>query len=285
MVITKFNSLYKFGVYAIWLPMDIFPKEILLVSGITSILIITLFLLVIATGIIMLVLVYQKKQVQYISEKRQLEISFEKEILESQIEIQEQTLLHISRELHDNFGHIASLIKINLNTLKLEDTQKATLKIEETKDLTRLLISDIKTLSVSLNSDRIAKTGLAKALQTEVERLNKTDLFIASFVQNGNVPEIENDKAIILYRMAQEVLNNMVKHSAANCINVNLNSKDNLFILAFSDDGKGFDVEKQLKNGGSGLTNLQKRAGLINAQLTIQSKPGSGTHIVIEMCL
>jgi signal transduction histidine kinase len=265
--------------------MDTLPKEILLVTGITGIFIITIFLLIIATGIIMLVLVYQKRQVQYLSEKEQLKVAFEKEILETQIEIQDHTFQQISRELHDNLGQVASLIKINLNTLKLEDTIKATEKIEDTKDLTRQLIGDIKSLSVSLNSDRIAKTGLAKALQTEVERLNKTDLFTASFTQTGNLPEIENDKAIILYRIAQEVLNNIVKHSEAKSIDVNLNIKDNLFILAFSDDGKGFDVEKQLKSGGSGLTNLQKRAALINAQLTIQSKPGNGTHIAIQMFL
>jgi signal transduction histidine kinase len=196
-----------------------------------------------------------------------------------------KTLLQISRELHDNFGHIASLIKINLHTIKLGDLNKAAAKIEDTKDLTRQLIADIKSLSVSLNSDRIAQTGLVKALQTEVERLNKTDLFIASFTQSGELPEIENDKAIILYRMAQEVLNNMVKHSGAKCIDVKVSIKDNLFILAFSDDGKGFNVEEQLKNGGSGLTNLQKRAGLINALLTIHSKPGNGTSIAIQMSL
>ncbi len=265
--------------------MDTLPKEILLVTGITGIFIITIFLLIIATGIIMLVLVYQKRQVQYLSEKEQLKITFEKEILKTEIEIQEHTLQQIGRELHDNFGHIASLIKINLHTLRLDDPDKAAAKIEDTKDFTRQLIADIKSLSVSLNSDRIAKTGLVKALQTEVERLNKTDLFTASFTQSGNVTEVENDKAIILYRMAQEVLNNMVKHSDAKCINVNLRIKDNLFILAFSDDGKGFDVEEQLKSGGSGLTNLQKRAGLINAQLTIQSKPGKGSHIAIQMLL
>ena len=244
--------------------------------------VLSLFLIFIA---VLAVIRYKYKQHKHIKEKQEMESQFSQTLLQSQIEIQEQTLQHISRELHDNLGHIASIIKINLNTLKLDDLNKAIAKIEDTKDLTRQLIVDIKSLSVSLNSDRIAKTGLVKALQTEVERLNKTNLFTATFTQTGPVPEIENDKAIILYRMAQEVLNNMVKHSDAKRIEVNLNSKDNLFILAFSDDGKGFDVEQQLKSGGSGLTNLQKRAGLINAQLTIQSKPGNGTHIAIQMFL
>ena len=233
--------------------------------------------------LIFILLFYQRKRFAHKEKLASLSKEFSEELFKAKFETQEQTFLQISRELHDNFGHIASLIKINLNTLNLEDTDKATAKIEDTKDLSRQLIADIKSLSVSLNSDRIAQTGLVKALQTEVERLNKTDLFTASFTQTGPAPEIENDKAIILYRMSQEILNNMVKHSGANCITVNLSIKDNLFILAFSDDGKGFDMEEQLKSGGSGLTNLQKRAALINAQLIIQSGPGNGTHIAIQM--
>ena len=235
--------------------------------------------------LIFILLFYQRKRFAHKEKLVSLSKEFSEELFKAKLETQEQTFQHISRELHDNLGQIASIIKINLNTLNLEDTQKATAKIEDTKDLSRQLIADIKSLSVSLNSDRIAQTGLVKALQTEVERLNKTDLFTASFTQSGQVPDIENDKVIILYRMSQEILNNMVKHSGANCITVILSIKDNLFILAFSDDGKGFDVEEQLKSGGSGLTNLQKRAGLINAKLTIQSNPGNGTNIAIEMSL
>jgi signal transduction histidine kinase len=248
--------------------------------------VVTIIVLLIAVVFIFILVTFaNRRKKTFLQEKQSLQLLFNEQLLQSQLEIQEQTLQQISRELHDNLGHIASIIKINLHTLKLEDTEKAVAKIEDTKDLTRQLIGDIKSLSVSLNSDRIAKTGLVKALQTEVERLNKTDLFTATFTQTGPAPEIENDKAIILYRMAQEVLNNMAKHSEANCINVNLNIKDNLFILAFSDDGKGFDVEEQLKSSGSGLTNLQKRAGLINAKLSIHSGLGNGTNIAIEMSL
>ena len=263
--------------------MDKIPTEILLVSGVTSILIITIFLLVIATGIIMLVLVYQKRQVQYLSEKEQLKVQFEKELFQSQIEIQEQTLRHISRELHDNLGQVASLIKINLNTLQLADTEKASEKIEDTKHLTRQLIADIKALSVSMGSDRIVQTGLAKAIETEVERLNKTGEFTATYGLQGAMPAIDNDKAVILYRMAQEVLNNIIKHSKAKQINVLLQVSKNLFTLAFSDDGVGFNAAEKLNSSGAGLRNLTSRALLINAQLTIRSTAENGTNITIEL--
>lgn len=210
---------------------------------------------------------------------------FKQEIMKAQMEIKEQTLQHISYELHDNLGQVASLIKINLNTLNIEDKCKALEKIEDTKDLIRQLIGDLKSLSISLNSDRIAQTGLVKALETEVERLNKTGQFSASLLQESSMPVIDKDKAVILYRMAQEVLNNSVKHSGAKQIKVSLTSTGNLFTLAFSDDGVGFNAEEKMNSGGAGLINLQNRARLINAQLTMNSTPGNGSTVTIQLPL
>jgi signal transduction histidine kinase len=244
-----------------------------------------LVLIILVCFIIAFIMFYQKKRSAHVTEINTVKLKFHQTLLQSQLEIQEQTLQHISHELHDNLGQVASLIKINLNTLQLNDTDKATEKIENTKELTRQLITDIKTLSVSLSSDRIAQTGLAKALEIEAERLNKTGQFEAGFVQEGNMPAIDNDKAVILYRMAQEALNNMVKHSGAKHIIVLLNATENLFTLALSDDGIGFNIDEQIKNGGAGLLNLQNRAKLINAQLSIQTAPGNGTRITIELPL
>ena len=235
--------------------------------------------------IIFLSLLYSKKQIRNRKEKERIQSQFAQTLLQTQLEIQEQTLQHIGYELHDNLGQVASLIKINLNTLNLNDTAKAAEKIETTKDLTRQLIADLKSLSVSLGADRIAKTGLAKALETEVERLNKTGQFTASLIQEGNIPAMDNDKAVILYRMAQEILNNMVKHSGATQITVLLKASENLFTLAFNDDGVGFDVAEKMNSDGAGLQNLQNRARLINAQLILQSTPGNGSSATIELPL
>lgn len=212
-----------------------------------------------------------------------MEAEFQQTLLQSQLEIQEQTLRHISWELHDNLSQAASLIKINLNTLKLDDIDKALRKIEDTKDITRQLITDLKTLSVSLGSDKITQSGLAAAVSTELDRLNRTGQYETSFKQEGSLPSIATDKAIILYRMVQETLNNSVKHSDATSMDVFFTSTENLFTLAISDNGSGFDVDEKRKNGGSGLLNLQNRAKLINATLTLESSPGQGTRVTIEL--
>ena len=253
-----------------------------------------IYFTVIAGGAVMVMLVsiiiiavvkYQNRIYKHRKEQAQLHAKFSHTLLESQLEIQEQTFRHISSELHDNLGQIASLIKINLFTIELDEMDKAREKIENTKDLTRQLLSDIKSLSVSLSSDRIAKTGLSQALATEVDRLNKTGQFIASFTQGGNLTLLDNDKATILYRMVQEVLNNMVKHSRAKNISVSLNASEKLVILALKDDGVGFSISEKMNSGGAGLTNLQNRAALINALLYVQSSPGNGSQTTIELPL
>ena len=239
-----------------------------------------ILLLICFIGFVLVIFYYKRKKLQL-----ELKKQFSQTLLQSQIEIQEQTLQHLSRELHDNFGQVASLIKINLNTLQFSDPEKATEKIEATKDLTRQLIADIKSLSVSLGSDRLTQVGLAKALETEVERLNKTGEFTAVYEVRDEIPVLHNDKLVILYRMAQEVLNNMVKHSQAKQIKISLHASDNLFILAFSDDGIGFNADEKRNASGAGLRNLHNRALLINAQLHIQSLPGKGTTITISLPL
>jgi len=255
------------------------PGEIRIVFAIT------LLLLLITTFVILFLYFYQKRYYTHKKEKQDLEVKFSQTLLQSQIEIQEQTLQHISRELHDNLGQVASLIKINLNTLKLFKPEEIEEKIENTKDLTRQLITDIKSLSVKLGSDRIAQTGLYKALETEAERLNKTGQFFASYQQQGSMPLIDNDKAVIIYRMAQEILNNMVKHSQAKEIKILLTATEKNFKLAFTDNGIGFNTVEQNSATGAGLGNLKSRASLIKAQLHILSLPGTGTQITIELPL
>ena len=235
--------------------------------------------------IVSFLLVNQKRHFHYLKEKQQLKNNFEQTLLQTQLEIQEQTLQHISRELHDNISQVASLIKINLHTFPLDNRDKAIAKLETTKDLMRQLITDLKMLSVSLNSDRISQSGLANALAAETEKINKTGAFAAFFEMCGSPPTLDNEKAIILYRMAQELINNILKHSAAKQIHILLAATEKFVTLAISDDGVGFDIEAKRTAGGAGLLNLENRARLINAKLTMHSTPGNGSAVNIELPL
>lgn len=248
-----------------------------------TIIFLTIGFFLLAGFIILFTIAYRQRVNKYLVEKKLMQHAFQQTLLQSQLEIQEQTLQQVSRELHDNLGISASLVKIHLTTLPLENAELLPVKVEETKDLVRQLITDIKALSVRLDGDRVGRVGLIKSIGTEIERINKTGQFTASLTQDGSTPEIDPGKATILYRMVQEILNNAVKHSQAKNINVNVQTSDKNLTLAISDDGCGFDWEAKRNSGGAGLFNLTNRANLIQAVLSFTSATGKGTTVTIEL--
>jgi two-component system NarL family sensor kinase len=242
------------------------------------------FVFVMLVGfIVVFILFYQRKRSAHMQEITAVKTKFHETLLQAKLEVKEQALQHIAYELHDNLGQVASLIKIHLNTLQFEGDATAKQKIEDTKDLVRLLITDLKSLSISLNSDHVVQHGIVAALENEVRRLNKIGQFEITLEKQNTVPILDTNTAIILYRMVQEILNNSIKHSNAKRVNIVLRAIENLFTLVYKDDGVGFEMEEKIKSGGSGLTTLQNRSKSINATLTIQSAPETGTIISIEL--
>ncbi|MDB5201868.1 MAG: sensor histidine kinase [Ferruginibacter sp.] len=243
-----------------------------------------IFLLLVFFVVIAIAVRYRKRK----RENEQMRIAFSEQLLKSQLEIQHQTLQQVSREIHDNLGQVASLIKINLNTVQLQNREASELKLENTRELVRTLITDLKLLSSSLNTDRIGKTGLLGALRSEVERLNKTGVFSATLTEHDHIPAINNEKSIIIYRMCQEILNNAIKHSQAKEINIDAWYEKNTFILKLTDNGSGFNVAEKMAdihNTGNGLLNLQNRAKVIHASVGFKSEKDKGTETTIEMPL
>jgi two-component system NarL family sensor kinase len=253
-------------------------------QGILIIIVSSIFVLLLIVAFLLFINSYTKRNMAYKLERLQLESHFEQALLRSQLEIREQTLTNIASELHDNLGQVASLIKINLNTLQLDDKARSETKIADTKDLVRQLINDLKSLSVSLNSDRVTHLGLMASLENEMERLNKTGYLEASLHVDTAMPALDPNATIILYRMLQEIINNILKHSSARHVQINIRSAGSSMTIECIDDGIGFNKEERLKSG-SGLTNLQNRAKLINAQFQIHTAPGKGTRVTIDIPL
>ncbi|MGB0979530.1 MAG: sensor histidine kinase, partial [Croceimicrobium sp.] len=120
--------------------------------------------------IILIVVLYRRSQLKMQLERQ----NFQQSLLETEVEIQEQTLHNISRDLHDNFGQIASLIKINLNLLSKDLPELDRNRISESKDLLSKLIGDIRVLSSSLAAENLEKQGLAKRIESDLDRVKRT---------------------------------------------------------------------------------------------------------------
>jgi signal transduction histidine kinase len=244
----------------------------------------TTLLIVFSIAIAYFLFLYQKKQFRHEKEVLELREAFNQTLLQSKLEIQEQTLDHIAKELHANVSHLVSLININLAEL-LPQTPDMREEVLETKSLVRQLMSELKALSASLNTDHIMHIGLIRALENELNRLAKIKKYQINLNKTGEEFRLSPEHEIILFRLSQEVLNNIISYAKASVITIVITYSATSMTLQISDDGTGFDVGKALEQNdekaSTGLLNMSKRAKLIKADFHISSTEGKGTTITL----
>ena len=245
----------------------------------------TILVLLLITFITVIIYRYQQKQNAYYKKLEELKIIHENELLQSQLEIQEQTFQNISREIHDNIGQKLSLAKLNLNTLIFSDTNRAMLQITDSVNMISDSINDLSDISRSMSSEIVLNNGLIKALEFEKKQLEKSGLYKIDFAVTGEPVFLEADKELVLFRIAQEALNNIVKHAAATSISIGLHYAKNLLNFDIRDNGMGFSAGQKNDERSMGLINMTKRANMLNGKCTIESHPGTGTNIKIEIPL
>jgi signal transduction histidine kinase len=241
----------------------------------------SVFFLLVAVGIIILVFVYQKKQASYIQEKAALKAAFEKELLEAQLEMRELTLKNIAQEIHDNIGQTLSLAKLNLNTINPEK-QNSPEKIANTKELVSKAITDLRTLSKTLHTEAVLSIGLTEAIEMELRLIEKAGVFQTALHIGGTPAPVDPQKELILFRAVQEALNNAIKHSSASRIEVHLLYTPTELQVAVKDNGKGFGAQTAEINQGSGMRNMRNRATLIGGSFLAESKE-TGTEIRLNL--
>ena len=246
---------------------------------------ITLFFLLVAGLLVLYIYVYNNKKKQHIEERIKMQKQFENILLQSQLEVEEQTRQYIAEELHDNVGALSSLIKINLNLLsQAASVEKRGELIEDSKALMKTLIGNLKQLVIGLNTNVIKNHGLVNAVRNDVQRIEKLQLFSISLSVTGEEISLSDDRQLILYRICQELMNNIVKHAQPSTVNMTMAFGKDELSIQLTDDGVGFDTVAALKNiNASGLTNLHNRARLIGGTLTLNSSPGKGTECIIHI--
>ncbi len=220
---------------------------------------------------------YSRRKIDHLKQMKDLQFEYGQTLLKSQLEIQEQTLRHISREIHDNIGQVLSLVSLNLKTVVVTDQDK----LKFTSGLVTKAIDDLRGLSKSLNPDRVQMIGITESIKTELDQLERTGIFHTTLYAERDLREISPEKTIILYRMIQEVLNNIIKHSRAANVIIRFHGDDNTDLISITDDGCGFDLTHN--SPGIGLQNLRQRAIMINAELTITSTINEGTTVSFSL--
>jgi PAS domain S-box-containing protein len=208
------------------------------------------------------------------------------------IDLLEKDRRQIAMELHDNIGQTLTSLKMDIEMIhgKLKPEQRELgARITEVQEKAIQAIKDVKNISRGLRPGILDALGLVPCLRelfNEIQR--QTDIEIRFF--SRGVPErFAPEKEVAIYRIAQEALTNIIRNAKAKSVFVNLVKKGENLSLSVEDDGVGFDQDKVMtfsKNRGPlGILIMRERAEQVDGEFTLESQPGKGTHVLVEIPL
>ena len=204
------------------------------------------------------------------------------------IHAQDEERAKIARELHDDFSQrlaiqcfeLAQLEK-NLPASEVEERSRALGMLRESREMA----ADMRSLSHQLHSSRLELVGLVPALRGVCEDIARHYKFNVDFTEPEFLPDISKELELCLFRITQEALANVVKHSQATSAHVELGANANGLRLRISDTGNGYDTDLKSATGGIGLIAMRERLRLVGGRLSVRSKRMLGTEILAEIPL
>jgi PAS domain S-box-containing protein len=202
------------------------------------------------------------------------------------VDIQEAERAWVARELHDEAGQSLSYLLMSLGMLKRDagDLEVVIRRAGTMTDMIEALLENLHRLAVRLRPAALDHLGLVPALEqyTEmfVDRSGIETQFAAIGLEGERLPP---DVETALYRVVQEALNNVLRHADASQADVLLDRRGDQIVVVIEDDGVGFDSETAAEQGRLGLVGMRERAYMLGGTLTIESSPGQGTTIVVEV--
>lgn len=252
----------------------------------TILILFTTFLIILMSSFIVFIsFLHQKRHIIYLEKISKIQADYEKNLIQAQLEIQEQTFQHISREIHDNITLSLTLSKLNLHTLDRASPEENEKKLDAAIGLISRSISELSDISKSLNADIISQQGLLKALEEEINRIRHTGLFHLVYEVSGNPVFMDSRKELIIFRIIQEAFNNIIKHAGAANVQLVLHFNSSTLQVALNDDGRGFDKELAGSSNRAGLKNIETRIQILKGTTQLSSQPGKGTLLEFSVPL
>ena len=216
-------------------------------------------------------------------EREIMQAQYKQTMLQARLEIQEQTFNNISREIHDNVGQLLSLAKVQVNIIDQSENTDKNMLFELKQNIGKALI-DLRDIAKSLSGERLILIGLVQTLTQEIDRINRSRFLNASLTVTGEERKFNEQKQLIIVRIVQEALQNIIKHAEANGVEISINFAARMLRVNVRDDGKGFSTEEKLNTPtGLGLQNIINRAGIIGGKAEIKSTLSEGTDITLTI--
>jgi signal transduction histidine kinase len=200
---------------------------------------------------------------------------FQKKLAETQqamISIQEDERRRIGQDLHDDVGNTLAALNTILKNRYAQDT--------EINEVMKQVITDVRQISHNLMPIDFEKYSLSEIIQETIRKFESKDVSI-DFIEAGQSKPLDTSTSLEIYRIFNECLTNIIKHSKATNASVQIIHQENSLVMSVEDDGIGFEANNQISDG-IGLKNMYSRAKFINAKLTIQSD-SKGTLTILDL--
>ncbi|MBS1630361.1 MAG: hypothetical protein JST27_09910 [Bacteroidetes bacterium] len=244
----------------------------------------TVIITMFAAMMTIFLIVQKHRQNRTRMERQQTDFATKSSMMSSRIELQEQALEFVAQEIHDNLGQVLSFSCLQLadirNSVPESDLRG---RLSNNLDVTRKAVRELRMLSHNLSGRLVEQRPLNEVVESELERIRSFCPMECKLTVTGADIELPPETRLLIFRIVQEALQNVVKHSEAKSVAIRMNYGHRLFTLKLSDDGKGINNTENEANRSLGMTNMRQRARLMKGDLLVSSNEGRGTLITLNI--
>ncbi len=247
----------------------------------------TAVLLMMAVFIIVFVAYYQQKQARQQLAMQELQEQYRRDLMAATFRGQEEERRRIAEDLHDGIGTMLSVTKMSLNQIERKlngDALRVGFQVQKTRAMIDETMTNVRRISRDLVPTTLERFGLLPALEELADRASDGDMTVELSVADtiGPLPPALD---LMLYRIAQELINNAIRHARARHVTIQLYGVDGDVRLSVTDDGIGFDFDRIMedKRRGLGLRNIESRLNVVKGHVTFDVAPGRGSQIHVQV--
>ena len=248
----------------------------------------TAVLLMMAVFIIIFVAYYQQKQAKQQLAFKEMQVQHRRDLMAATLQGQEEERKRLAEDMHDGIGTMLSVTKMSLNQLERQvggDVQVG-FQFQKTRSMIDETMTNVRRISRNLVPTTLERFGLLAAFEELADRATDKDTEVQLTYPELVMP-LPPALDLMLYRIAQELVNNALRHARARHVHIQLFCVDGEVRLSVLDDGVGFDFDAVMedKQGGLGLRNIESRLSVVNGHVTFDVAPGRGSQIHIQVRL
>ena len=236
-----------------------------------------------ALAIVGFVLIYKKRLLQQQMKLQEERLGHQQQLLQSSVKIQDEERKRFAADLHDEIGGGISSILLSIERIKKEQANipEIVSKAENARDQLNDLLQKVREISYNIMPPTLQDFGLQEAISDLCYSISESSPFTINYEWNGSEKRLEFSQELAIYRITQELLTNIIKHSEAKNVAIAIENSDKAFELYVKDNGKGYNPETLHK--GAGIKNINDRAAIIGAELSLSGVIGEGTLITLYL--